>query len=120
MSDEYISEINLIYEIDKRDDLNDEEDYINIFGETFVENNKNICTMVIDNKEYKLEDKFNIENYNNNILKIKLKGINKVRSLGFLFDGCTSLISLPDISKLNTDNIFDMSYIFQRCESLES
>ena len=35
MSDEYISEINLIYEIDKRDDLNDEEDYINIFGEIF-------------------------------------------------------------------------------------
>ena len=36
MSDEYITEINLIYDIDKRDDLNDEEDYINIFGEIFV------------------------------------------------------------------------------------
>ena len=78
MSDEYITEINLIYDIDKRDDLNDEEDYINIFGEIFVKKNKNIYTMVINDKEYKLEDKYNNENYNNNILKIKLKGINNV------------------------------------------
>ena len=78
MSDEYITEINLIYDIDKRDDLNDEEDYINIFGEIFVKKNKNIYTMVINDKEYELEDKYNNENYNNNILKIKLKGINNV------------------------------------------
>ena len=78
MSDEYITEINLIYDIDKRDDLNDEEDYINIFGEIFVKKNKNIYTMVINDKKYELEDKYNNENYNNNILKIKLKGINNV------------------------------------------
>ena len=36
MSDEYLSGINLIYDIDKRDDINDEEDYINIFGEIFL------------------------------------------------------------------------------------
>ena len=61
MSNEYISEINLIYDIDKRDDFNGEEDYINIFGEIFVENNKDICTMVINDKEYELKDKYNIE-----------------------------------------------------------
>ena len=34
--------------------------------------------MVINDKKYELEDKYNNENYNNNILKIKLKGINNV------------------------------------------
>ena len=31
MSDEDITEINIIYDIDKRDYINDEDDYINIF-----------------------------------------------------------------------------------------
>ena len=112
MSDEDITEINIIYDIDKRDYINDEDDYINIFGDTFVENNKKICKMIIGNKEYKLKGTYSIKNYKSNILKIKLKGINKVTSMRYLFERCTSLISLPDISKLNTNNIFDMSYMF--------
>ena len=38
-----ISEINLIYDINKEN--------ISIFGYEFVRNNKNICRMIIDNKE---------------------------------------------------------------------
>ena len=32
---------------------------------------------------------------------------------------CESLKSLPDISKWNTENVNDMSYIFSQCSSLE-
>ena len=32
-----------------------------------------------------------------------------------MFDGCSSLISLPDISKWNTNNVNDMSYMFWGC-----
>ena len=46
---------------------------INIFGKEFVENNKNICKMIIDNKEYEICEKYNIKNYNKNKLEIKLK-----------------------------------------------
>ena len=37
-----------------------------------------------------------------------------------MFFGCSSLSSLPDISKLNTNNVTDMSYMFHRCSSLSS
>ena len=102
-----LSYINIIYNINK------EREYeINIFGAEFVKNNKNKCKMIIDNKEYKITDKYNIENYNNNKLNIKLKGINNVTNMSDMFYKCSSLSSLPDISKWNTNKVTDMSCIF--------
>ena len=57
---EDLSYINIIYDI-KKENKNE----INIFGSKFVKNNKNKCKMIMDNKEYKITDKYNIENYNN-------------------------------------------------------
>ena len=37
-----------------------------------------------------------------------------------LFSECSSLISVPDISKWNTNNVNDMSNMFNRCSSLKS
>ena len=37
-----------------------------------------------------------------------------------MFYGCTSLISLPDLTKWNTSNVIDMSNMFYRCISLIS
>ena len=37
-----------------------------------------------------------------------------------MFNGCASLSSLPDISKWNTNNVTDMSYMFFGCSSLSS
>ena len=112
MSNKEISEINIIYSIEGKD--------INIFGSNFIENNKNICKMVIDNKEYEITNDFDVENYNNNLLKIKLKGINKITNMSYMFSECSSLISLPDISEWDTSNINDMSHIFENCSSLIS
>ena len=111
MSEKDISEIDIIYNIN-------EEDNIDIFGSEFVKNNKNICKMVIDNEEYEIAEKYNIKN--NNKLIIKLKGIDKVTNMMGIFYGCSSLSSLPDISKWNTYNVTDMSYIFHNCSSLTS
>ena len=37
-----------------------------------------------------------------------------------LFNDCSSLKSLPDISNWNTKNVKDMSHMFEKCSSLES
>ena len=113
MSEKDISEINIIYDINGKDS-------INIFGADFMENNKNICKMVIDNKEYELEQKYNIKGNNDTKLKIRLKGINNVTNMSWIFSECSTLSSLPDISKWNTYNVTNMSAIFDRCSILSS
>ena len=37
-----------------------------------------------------------------------------------IFKGCSSLLSLPEISKWNTTNVTNMSCIFDGCSSLSS
>ena len=75
MSKEDESIINIIYNINEE---NRKFGKINIFGSEFVKNNRDKCKMIIDNKEYEITEQYNIENYINNELKIKLKEINKV------------------------------------------
>jgi len=115
MKNDDLSYINIIYDINK-----EQEDEINIFGPEFVENNKIKCKMIIDNKEYEITDKYNIENDNNNELFIKLIGIDNVSDMSYLFNGCSSLSSLPDISNWNTNNVTNMSYMLSGCSSLVS
>ena len=84
MSEKDISEINIIY------DINGEEK-IRIFGSKFVENNKNICKIIVNNNEYKLSKSYNAKNNNNNKLKIKLKGIDNISDMSYMFENCSSL-----------------------------
>ena len=51
-----MNEIKIIY------NNNDNKNEINIFGEEFVKNNKNLCKILYNNKEYELQNKFNSEN----------------------------------------------------------
>ena len=37
-----------------------------------------------------------------------------------IFDTCSSLTLLPDISKWNTNNVTDMSNMFYKCSKLSS
>ena len=73
--------------------------------------------MIIDNKKYEITEKYKIINYNNNELKIKLKGIDNINDMSYMLYECSSLSSLPDISKWNTDNVKDMRYMFYGCSS---
>ena len=43
-----------------------------------------------------------------------------VTDLSCMFYGCSSLISLPDISKWDTKNVINMSWMFNECSSLIS
>ena len=102
--------ISIIYKI-----YNDMEE-TNIFGEQFVKNNKNNCTILIDGKEYKLSSSLKTKHLNKNELIIKLKGIQNITDASYMFNNCFSLSS-PDISKWNTSKITNMCYMWS-CNSL--
>ena len=59
---------NIIYDINKENIEN-----IKIFGEEFVKNNKNLCKMIIDNKEYEITKEYKVKNNSKNKLKIIIK-----------------------------------------------
>ena len=100
---------------------------IRIFGNEFVKNNKDKCKIIINGKEIELctHINININQLNSNkIYEIKLNGINNITNMSRMFisefDDEIQLLSLPDISNLNTENVIDMSYIFYGCSSLLS
>ena len=76
------------------EDNQDEDKYeIKLFGKKFIENNKNNCKIIIDNKEQDLIEYLKI-NKNEKILKIKLKEIKTITNMSYMFDECNSLTSL--------------------------
>ena len=91
---------------------------INIFGKTFVKNNKNNCKLIIDKKEEELFSVLNIKGKKD--IRIKLKEIKPITNISYIFYKCSSLSSLPDISNWNTSNIIDMSCMFEGCSSLST
>ena len=53
-----ITEINIIYNIKSKEYIN------NLFGNKFIENNKKICKMIIDKKQYEITARYYIKNNN--------------------------------------------------------
>ena len=93
---------------------------IRLFGDKFVENNKNICKIIVDKKEEPLVPWKEIEdNTYKEFLEITLKGLTNVTNLSHLFKGCSDLISFDDISKLDMKNVTDISNAFYGCTSIE-
>ena len=82
-----------------------------LFGEKFVEMNKGLCHIIINGEESELISHY--EGFKNDeILEIKLKGIKNIDDMSHMFFGCSSLISLPDISKMNIINVTSLKNMF--------
>ena len=109
----FIDEIKIEYKID-------ENKNIRIFGDEFVNNNKNICKIIINKKEEELCSFYDTENIelNNNILKVTLTGINNITDINSLFAGCDTLIFISNLN-FNTSKITNMNNMFFGCEKLE-
>ena len=111
-----LNEITIIYNINKKS-------YIRLFGEEFVKKNKE-CKIIINNEENEIDicEKYYLkeEDKKKKELRIKLKGIKTITNMSYMFEKCTELKELPDISKWNTINIKKMECIFSKCESLVS
>ena len=63
---------------------------------------------------------YNIRKNKDNKLCIKLKRIDNIIDMSYMFEGCSSLSSLTYISNLETNNVTNMSYMFKGCSSLSS
>ena len=107
-----IIEMIIIYKIEGKNK-------IQLFGSKFIENNKNNCKIIIYDKELNIVEYLKI-NKKDKILKIKLKEIKLITDISEMFYNCESLITLPDISNWNTNNVTNVSSMFFDCKSLIS
>jgi len=106
--------ITLVYKVGKNDKK------VNLFCDQFVENNKDICKLIIEGVERNLVVEYPLDNLDirYNKLEVKLKGINKIKNASWMFFKCSSLLSLPDLNKWNTINVTDMACMFSHFRSL--
>jgi len=112
---ENIIEMPLIYNINK----NDNE--IKLFGEKFVEKNKDNFILLINNRMLNNYEYYPIQKeLNDKYIKLKFIQKNKINNMRYMFYNYKSLLSLPDISNWNTNKINNMSYMLYNCESLLS
>ena len=106
--------------------INENDEKIKLFGDKFIENNfnlKNKIKIIHETKEYEFQQFFDVKNIHkndNNILKIKLKGINELINISYMFDECESLLSILYFSNWNSSKINNMKCMFNRCKNLIS
>ena len=98
-------------------------EFIKLFGEEFIFNNKDKCVMKYKNNYYNLQNNydksfFKKDDDNDNFFTIKLQLSPEVTDLSYMFDNCSRLSELPDIHKLRTEKVTNMSYMFNNCSSL--
>ena len=99
--------------------INNTEEKIRLFGSQFYNRNKDKCRMVIDFTEKDLLEFYRPIKKNEKELQIILEIKNDVTDISYMFDGCSSLISVQDINNLKINNITNISHVFSKCTSLE-
>lgn len=102
----------LIYKINK------EDKNIRIIGENFYKNNSINCKIIINGKESKLYEFYEIKNNESDNLIVKLIKNENLTDMSFMFCGCTSLLNIDNISKWDTKKVRKMNSMFSGCESL--
>ena len=98
-----------------------EEDRVRIFGEKFVKTNKANFKIIKNDKLTALKSFLNKKDLKveNGEFTIKIKKINDVTDLSYMFCDCSELL-FPEIADLNTEKVTDMSFMFSQCTSLSS
>ena len=93
-----------------------------ILGKKFVTNNKDKCFLLINGQKSEIKEELELDDSYNNAeeFEIKLVGLNRIKDISNIFNGCKNLIELPNISKLDTRKITNMSSMFKSCSNLKS
>ena len=117
----------LVYDIDDNQSDNNEMkinyqiesqkgSYIRIFGDKFVENNKNNCKIIYKEETRDICTHLDLEDEKDaDTFDIKLIGVNNITNFSYMFYECENLLLLLDIEHIKTINIIDMSYMFYNC-----
>ena len=98
--------------------ISNNEKKIRLFGEKFFKNNKDKCKMLIDFSLKDISEFYELKE-NKTKLNIKLEIEEEISDISYMFNECTSLVSVNDFSDLNRGNITNISYLFSGCSSLE-
>ena len=101
------NEMTIIYKND--------ENKIKLFDKNFINNNKDNCYLIINNEKTELKEYLEINNNKLKQIEIKLYETKPITNMYSMFYSCSSLQSLPDISKWNTEKVTYMSYMFNCC-----
>ena len=105
---EFKNEFNLIY-------FTKFEGYFNIFGKSFILNNKNKIEIFINDIKKSTMYKYQL-NKGDNKIKILIK--NKLTNLENMFSECTTLKDIGDLKFLDTKEITSFTRMFNGCTSL--
>ena len=102
--------------------INNEEKNIRIFGNKFVENNKNNCYIIYGNKKSELSSYYHIKTNreSTNSLKIKLKIVNPLNDISFMFNKCSNLKSIKNIEIFKTFKFTNLERVFAGCYLLNN
>ena len=111
-----LNQITIIYKIDEYTDI------IRLFGDMFVQNNKDSCYLLIEGQQYDLCQYYtlNDKQKKNKTLEIKLIETKPITNMYRLFYFCTDLIYVPDIDKWDMKNVTNIRSLFNECTSLKS
>ena len=95
---------------------------IRIFGAKFSLNNKDKCHLICKDKDLELNEYIYIEDLDQeqkeNEFEIELELIDSMTDLSYMFDGCSSLLSVNDNFIFNGMKISKMDHLFYNCTSL--
>ena len=111
---DYDNEIDFDYNENSPDNCYENSLYENLRTDHIYSNCSEITTKT------KMEEKYNNSTINYIRDNIIIYQHNYYYDMSYMFYYCISLLSLPNISKWNTNNINNMSWMFSDCSSLSS
>ena len=92
---------------------------IRIFGEKFVEKNKDL-NFIYENKKYNLKSSLSASELKSNTLHVYLSGFNRINNLSHMFSCCEEVNYISIDTCLKYNNLTNISFMFYNCTSLKS
>ena len=105
------------YKIVNKSKINQKKVIIKLFNDSFVKNNKNNFNIIYNDKELSLISDLEILNdKKSSIIEIILKQTNEITDISKMFSECEELYSFSGLSKLDIENVKDISELFTNCK----
>ena len=111
--------LNIFILVYKKNKETNNEKKMQIFGDDFVKKNKEKYFLLIDKKRIESRSQINPNEIKKNIFKIELIEKEVINDMSGMFENCSSLLSLPNISTWNMKNVISIENIFNGCSSLK-